>query len=477
MKIRKTVIFMIQNPSPLFLYFLICWLLFSALMTISDDPFRYGAIPDAMEEIGDWSSALPWSIWKIFNGISIMIEEIVHDISYQSFWIVIIPSLIIGFFEGRSSMIGIRRERADWMNWYDSISDNNQLHEDRLLPNKSDTNNYHSLYFKELPLHILCWMVFFLIVTLIIGYGNRIYNPYFGFFQTILEYSSIFSNFIIPGILLLLLSSYRATRGIIKGVSTERKSWIKWIKQHGYTDNYGIHKPPTESVLVESFFKKVIETVIFILRNPLHLYKQFLVWVIVIPILFFLLCISIWGVGNGLSVRDFSKLFFMFTIPLSIVAYIMCYREAKGRINGIRSEQNFWSTWYEDNQNKTDYPLTDFNNSEKYSENTSLHTIKLTLELILEKPIRIIFYIFGWTVGFVFVYGITDKLFLEGFSDSIQILLILCLAIISYYFETKGFLIGGMNQRRYWIDWLNQKYESGDSDTDSHDTPGILEMC
>ena len=69
-----------------------------------------------------------------------------------------------------------------------------------------------------------------------------------------------------------------------------------------------------------------------------------------------------------------------------------------------------------------------------------------------------------------------DKLFLEGFPDSIQVMLILCLAIISYYFETKGFLIGCMNQRRYWIDWLNQKPERGDNDTDSHITHGILEV-
>ena len=118
----------------------------------------------------------------------------------------------------------------------------------------------------------------------------------------------------------------------------------------------------------------------------------------------------------------------------------MSYREAKGRINGISSEQSFWSNWYENKQNKTDYPVRDVNNLDTSSDNTFLYTIKLTLKLMLEKPLRIVYYILGWTVCFVLAYGITDKLFLEGFSDSIQILLILCLAIISYYFETKWFL-------------------------------------
>ena len=96
---------------------------------------------------------------------------------------------------------------------------------------------------------------------------------------------------------------------------------------------------------------------------------------------------------------------------------------------------------------------------------------------MIEKPLRIVYYILGWTVCFVLVYGITDILYIEGLWDSVQILLILCLAIISYYFGTKGFLIGCMNQRKYWIDWLNQKPERGDNETESHDTPGILEVC
>lgn len=477
MKIRKTIIFMIQNPSPMFLYFLMSWLLFSSLSTISDDPFLYGTIPDATENIENWSSGLPWSIWKIFQAFSIMIEEIIRDISYENFWFVIIPTIIIGFLEARSSMIGISKEREDWIKWYDSISEEKQSSEGVQLPIKPEPKNHFSLYFKELRLHIMCWMAFFLFITLIIGYERRIHNPYFGFSQTIFEFSTIFSMFIIPAILLTLLSSYRASRGITIGVSTERNSWMDWYKQHRNAENYSIEKPPSESVQVESIFSRVLEPVIFILRNPSQLYKQFLVWGIVIPILFFLLCIIIWGIGDLSLDRALLDMFVTLTIPLCIIAYIMSYRDAKGKITGIRLEQSFWNNWYNNIQIKTDYFRKHVNNSDPSIEETFFFTISLTLEFMFERPIRFIYHILGWIVCFVVIYGITDWVFLEGFSDAIQVLLILSLAIISYYYETKGYLIGCMNQRRYWIDWLNQKPENEEGDSESHDTPGLLEVC
>ena len=476
MKIRKTIIFMIQNPSPLILYFLICWLIFSALGTISDDPFQYGTIPDAMEEIENWSTALPWSIWKIFKAITLIIEEIVRDISYQRFWLVIIPTLMIGFLIARNSLRGIENEREIWINWYDSITEENISDTGNHLSNKPKSNNYIYSNLRDIPLHVLYWTGFFIMVTVIIGFEKHIYNPYFGFTQTLLELGSIYTNFLIPTILLTVLSSFCASTGYVKGISVERESWLDWYKQNQQSHYEDLDDPPSQSETVESFFSAVIKTIIFTLQNPTLIFKQFFVWVIVIPILFILFCIGLWGMGNSSIVPDLTNLFLTITIPLSIFAYIMSYREAKGRINGIRSEQSFWSNWYENKQNKADYPVTYVKNLDRSSEKGSRRTIYLTIELMLEKPIRIIYYILGWTVCFVFIYGITDILFIEGLWDSVQILLILCLAIISYYFETKGFLIGCMNQRKYWIDWLNQKPERRENDPDSHVTHGILEV-
>lgn len=477
MKIRKTIIFMIQNPSPLFLYFLICWLIFSALGTISDDPFKYGTIPDALEEIENWSTALPWSIWKIFKAITLIIEEIVRDISYQRFWLVIIPTLMIGFLIARNSLRGIENERKIWMNWYDSITEENISEVKNHLSNKPKSNNYNYANLRDIPLHVLYWTGFFIMVTVIIGFEKHIYNPYFGFTQTLLELGSIYTNFLIPSILLTVLSSFCASTGYVKGISVERESWLDWYKQNQQSHYKDLDDPPSQSETVESFFSPVRKTIIFTLQNPTLMYKQFFVWVIVIPILFILLCLCFWGMGNSSIVPDLTNIFLTFTIPFSIVAYILSYREAKEVIKGIHSEQHFWNSWYKNKLNITENPIKVFKNLDRSSENGSRRTIHLTIELMLEKPIRIIYYIIGWTVCLVFIYGITDILFIEGLWDSIQILLILCLAIISYYFETKGFLIGCMNQRRLWIDWLNQPHEKEVFNTGSHDTLGILDVC
>ncbi len=477
MKISSTIIFMIRNPSPLFLYFLICWILFSTLTTISDDPFQYGTIPDAMEEIENWSTALPWSIWKIFKAISLIIEEIVRDISYQRFWLLIIPTLMIGFLIARNSLRGIENERKIWMNWYNSIIEEKISDSGYHLSNKPKSKNYNFANLRDIPLHVLYWTGFFIMVTVIFGFEKHIYNPYFGFIQTMLELGSIYTNFLIPTILLTLLSSFCASTGYVKGISIERESWLDWYKHNQQSHYKDLDDPPAQSENVESFFSVVRKTIIFTLQIPIHMYKQFLVWGIVLPILFFLLCIGIWGLGDISFDRDLFNVFFTFSIPLCIVAYIVSYRETKGKINGIISEQNFWNNWYYNNQIRTDSLVRDVNNTDRFTEESFFYTIRLTLELMLEKPIRMLYHILGWTVSFVLIYGITDLLILEGFSDSIQVLLILSFSIISYYFETKGFLIGCMKQRKYWIDWLNQKPERGDYDTDSPVTPGILEVC
>ncbi len=362
MKIRKTIIFMIQNPSPLFLYFLICWLIFSALGTISDDPFQYGTLPDAMEEIENWSTALPWSIWKIFTGISLMVEEIVRDLSYQRFWLVIIPTLMICFLIARNTLKGIEIERKIWMNWYNSLAEENISDTGKHLSNIPKSNNYSYANLRDISLHVLYWTCFFIMVTVIFGFEKHIYNPYFGFSQTMLELGTIYTNFLIPTILLTVLSSFCASTGYVKGISVERESWLYWYKQNHQSHYKDLDDPPSQSETVESFFSAVIKTIIFTLQNPTHMYKQFLVWVIVIPILFIVLCIGLWGMGNNSIVSDLTNMFLSFTIPFSIVAYIMSYREAKGKIKGIRLEQNFWYNWYENNQNKTDYPVTDVNN-------------------------------------------------------------------------------------------------------------------
>ena len=69
MKIRKTLVIMFRNPTRIFLYFLFCWLLFSALTTIADDPFQYGTLPDAADEIKEVGEGLPLVIMEAMYSI------------------------------------------------------------------------------------------------------------------------------------------------------------------------------------------------------------------------------------------------------------------------------------------------------------------------------------------------------------------------------------------------------------------------
>ncbi|MCG9129635.1 hypothetical protein JT359_18755 [Candidatus Poribacteria bacterium] len=476
MKIRKTIIFMIQNPSPLFLYFLLCWLLFSTLITISDDPFQYGALPDAIEELEGWSSNLPWSIWKFNTAIKILIDEIIHDLSYVNFWFIILPTLTIGLIEASNCLSGIENERKRWMTWF-----NTQVKDYKL-----DNNSFHAIpesikhpltSIKKILLHLFYWSIFFIIVTIIVSSKDPIYNPNYNILQTIQSYTTEFFKFIIPILILTLISNYSASRGVYKGFMSERQNWYSWYHQQDTINVKVIEHPPSKSNHVSSLFSPFIETVIFTLRNPTRIYNQFLVWVILIPILFFLLCICIWGIGNDSFTPHIIELFLMLSIPLSIIAYIMCYREAKGNIKGMKSNQNqlnnrllYKKSVY--NENLVD----DILETDETSKNQILHTIKSTLILMMKRPIRIVNHIFGWTLCFVFVYGITNELFLEAFPDSIQVILIFSLSLISYYFEMKGYLIGFMNKKRSSIDWLNKKPNDEDTDTNSHNTTEALEL-
>ena len=92
MKAQKTLLFMLRNPVPFIAYFLVCWVLLSASITMSDDPFIYGALPDALEEARNSFENLPWSILNLLTALSIILEEIVNDFSfYYQMCLFVIP--------------------------------------------------------------------------------------------------------------------------------------------------------------------------------------------------------------------------------------------------------------------------------------------------------------------------------------------------------------------------------------------------
>ena len=79
MKVGKTLLFMLWNPAPVIGYFLACWILISASITMSDDPFTHGTLPDAAGAAEGAFENLPGSLWKLVTAVSIITEEIVDD--------------------------------------------------------------------------------------------------------------------------------------------------------------------------------------------------------------------------------------------------------------------------------------------------------------------------------------------------------------------------------------------------------------
>ena len=79
MKAKKTLLFMLWNPAPIIGYFLACWILISASITLSDEPFVYGTLPEVSEAADGAFENLPGSLWKLVTALSIITEEIIDD--------------------------------------------------------------------------------------------------------------------------------------------------------------------------------------------------------------------------------------------------------------------------------------------------------------------------------------------------------------------------------------------------------------
>ncbi len=451
MKIRKTLKFMVHNPTPMFLYFLICWILFSALGTIADDPFIYGTLPDAADEVRDSANGLPWSIWKLCTALSLMIEEIAHDLSYVGFWFVIGPAFLIGYLEAKGSIKGIDGEKREWMDWYGRQHEMKERSGSYERPFSSknlqvasypksirETAQLMLRFPMQLIVHFVYWITAFAFLTIIFKLNS-------GIVAAIHHSIGALPGFLIPSAILALISCYGETKGYQKGVVAERNVWMEWYnRQHAaITSGNNFEGPPSsEQVRVESYFKTATETVIFMLRNPKSILIHFISWLLGIT-MFLIISVGIMaGHWAFPSVQEVVRLLLQFTIPAAIFAVIISYREARGYLKGIASKQQVRDKWYTQQTKQQEGVIE----GPPFSENTDFDfyfmIAKKTLLFILQKPYKLLFHLICWLFGFVVVYGATDLITIERLPDFAQILLVVILAVTSCYQETKGYLIG-----------------------------------
>ena len=77
MKNSKTLVFIALTPFTFLVFFFASWVSFSALATLSDDPFTYGTWPDIV------------AAGSLQTAVSLIIGEIISDFAYELYWIAI----------------------------------------------------------------------------------------------------------------------------------------------------------------------------------------------------------------------------------------------------------------------------------------------------------------------------------------------------------------------------------------------------
>ncbi len=488
MKFRKTLKFMVQNPTTFFLCYLICWISFSALHTLTDDPFIYGTLPDVGEEVKNSTNHLPWSLWKLLTVLSLIIEEIASDLSpIERSWIAFVPALIMVYIEAKGNVNGTANERKEWMDWYTRQQEAKELEVSYKVPplphNEQDESYFikaHKVVLyrlrspKRLFVHFGYWIAFLLFVAIILVIND-------GIVKTVQYIIKDFHELVILAAILAPISCYFETRGFLKGIAAESQMWFGWYKRQKVVMNHGadFEEPPSQKVKVGSNSKTLAETVIFILRHPKSFFIHFLSWVFAVPTLFIFFAISFNFYQNWTiqSLPEVVGIYAEFCIPLTIFAVIISYREAKGNLKGITSEQQKWDRWYMQQQAAPqDKPFEESSSFANRQPDIYFFTAEKTLRSMLRKPHQFLLHLICWISGIVLVYGITDLFVMEGLPDFAQILLVMILAFITCYQEIKGNLNGTTSQRQVWVDWYSRQQQASEEEIKLVESPPLLEV-
>ena len=468
---------------------IICWIFFSALHTLTDDPFIYGTLPDVDEEVKNSTNHLPWSLWKLLSALSLIIEEIVSDLSpIERSWIALVPALILVYIEARGNVNGIANERKEWMNWYGQQQKAKELGNSYEVPPVMNNDQDESYFIKahkvilfrlrspkRLFVHFGYWAAFLLFVAVILFIND-------GIVVTVQYIIKDLHVLVILAAILAPISCYFETRGFLKGIAAESRMWIEWYNRQWAAIKLGadFEEPPSSPKMrVESYSKTLAETVVFMLRNPRSFFIHFMSWVFAVPMLFIFFAI-IFNFYENLtipSLQEVVEIYFEFCMPLTIFAVIISYQEAKGNLKGVVSEQQVWNRWYTRQQAvPQDNPFEELSSFANKQPDTYFLTAERTLLSMLRKPQQFILHLICWISGFVVVYGITDLFVIEEMPDTVQILLVITLAFISCYQRIKGNMNGTNSQRRAWMDWYNrqQQAEDGLQPTESPPMLGVF---
>ncbi len=223
MQIPKTLAFIVSNLPAFIVSLFISWVSFSALATLSDDPFIYGTWPDVVAAA------------SIQKALALIIGEIVRDFTYEGYKIAVPCAFIISWRAARGYLKGNTKERQMWIPWYrqqeKAIAEGNMLEASPLASEHKRTDAYfrstqsilsHLIrYLIRFMVHFSCWYSAFALFAIIMQPGN-------GIRETASYLVNSFPDFAIIAGIHAFLSSYHEILGRINGAAKERQVWTQW---------------------------------------------------------------------------------------------------------------------------------------------------------------------------------------------------------------------------------------------------------
>ena len=460
MRGRQTLLFMLSNPVPFIAYFLVCWVLLSASITMSDDPFIYGALPDALEEARNSFENLPWSILNLLTALSIILEEIVSDFSfyYQMCLFVIPLALTFSYREARRLRKGTATERQAWMQWYERQQLLRTQRGTYETPPLSEHIPGHSYFisaqktvlfmFRNLTLpvgYFVCWIFVFTLLALPIPFD-------------ISDFVRALPKIVIPAVIFTLILSYREARSNLKGIAIEKDICTKWyyrqIKAIAQEGSFEGSPPSSENMKAYSYFGEIPETLFFMARNLRPFIVHLTCWVFVIALLFFTTLQSHETPEDIMELFDLIVTFGQFLPWITIIVFIISYREARGNLKGIAKTQQVWMQWYH-RQQETIRQGDTFEEPPP-SENTQAHSYfrraqKAILSMLLN-PMLLMIHFICWVSIVILRFG--------EVGSSMPILFVAITALISSYQEARGTVKGTAKEGEVWTKWYQRQTEA-----------------
>ena len=451
MKAKKTLLFMLWDPMSFIGYTLACGVLFSALITMSDDPFVHGVLPDATEAANEAFADLPGSLWKLVTAFSLIVEEVVGDFHYDV-WILVIPlALALSYREARSRRNGIAKEQKAWMQWCNRqqlVKAQQGTYETPPLSEHILSEPYFIsarktvlFMFRNLILligHFVCWFTLFALPILF----------------DVSDFMRLLPKTVILAVIFTLILGYRETRSNLKGMAIERDIWTKWFYRQTKTiaQEGAFEEPPSsENVKAYSCFGEIPETLFFMVRNLKPFIIHLTCWITTSALLFFTMLPPREVPEDIFEVFELIGMFGGFLPWIAIIVFVISYREARGNLKGIAKAQQTWMQWYQEQQETIKHGDTfeEPHLSENARADSYFKKAQKTLQFMTRHPMSLMIHLACWFLAFISRYG--------DFLASMPILFVVIPALISSYQEARGTVKGIAKKETEWMKWYQRQ--------------------